>query len=80
MEVESFRENERVSNCNLCATSSAVYNFRCVRCCARMLVPLGGDKDLGARVFAAQNQARRLLGSEMPSEDEVKQEFLRGRK
>ena len=66
--------------CNLCATSSAVYNFRCVGCCARMLVPLGGDKDLGARIFFAQDQARKLLGSAMPSEDEVKQEFFRGKK
>ena len=66
-------------DCNLCANPSAVYNFRCVGCCARMLVPLGGDKDLGARIFAAQDQARKLLGSEMPSEEEVKREFLRGR-
>ena len=66
--------------CNLCTTSSAVYNFRCVGCCARMLVPLGGDKDLGSRVFAAQDQARKLLGSQMPSEEEVKREFLRGKK
>ena len=44
-----------------------------------MLRPLGGDKDLGARVFAAQDQARKLLGSAMPSEDEVKQEFMRGK-
>ena len=44
-----------------------------------MLIPLGGDKDLGARIFAAQDQARKLLGSAMPNEEEVKQEFLRGR-
>ena len=68
-----------MSNCNLCATLSAVYNFCCVGCCARMLKPLGGDKDLGARIFAAQDQARKLLGSAMPSEEEIKQEFLRGR-
>ena len=69
-----------MTECNLCTTSGVIYNFRCVGCCARMLRPLGGHKNLGVRVLAAQNQARQLLGSEMPSEEEVKQEFLRGRK